>query len=133
MSYSQNIPNSSKQAVMEESPEIKQREDHKAKTVYIAGPMTGLPNWNYDAFNEKARDLRLKGYLVNNPAEIHNAQEHSREWCMTRAISLLIHADYIYLLKGWQNSSGAKLEKEIAEQCGIEVLYEARSWENSLI
>ena len=39
------------------------------QTIYIAGPMTGLPECNYPAFHEAARRLRLLGYEVLNPAE----------------------------------------------------------------
>ena len=37
--------------------------------VYIAGPMTGLPDFNYPAFNAAAAKLRALGLEVLNPAE----------------------------------------------------------------
>ena len=32
--------------------------------VYVAGPMTGLPDFNYPAFNAEAQRLRGLGYQV---------------------------------------------------------------------
>ncbi len=46
-------------------------------TVYIAGPMTGLPGWNYSAFNAAAKTLRDIGIKVENPAE-HYGGDTSR-------------------------------------------------------
>lgn len=48
-------------------------EDRKNR-IYIAGPMTGLPGLNFDAFNAKAAELRARGWHVENPAE-HGIQE----------------------------------------------------------
>ena len=36
--------------------------------VYLSGPMTGLPEFNYPAFNALASTLRGSGFVVNNPA-----------------------------------------------------------------
>ncbi|WP_259331943.1 DUF4406 domain-containing protein [Pseudomonas sp. GW101-3H06] len=37
--------------------------------VYVAGPMTGLMDFNYPAFNAAADQLRALGYEVENPAD----------------------------------------------------------------
>ena len=36
--------------------------------VYIAGPMTGLPDLNYPAFNAAEEALTAAGHAVLNPA-----------------------------------------------------------------
>jgi hypothetical protein len=43
-------------------------------TLYIAGPMTGIPDSNYPAFNQAEIELRAAGYDVLNPvaSEEHN-------------------------------------------------------------
>lgn len=37
--------------------------------IYLSGPMTGVPEYNYPAFNAEAARLRALGYTVENPAE----------------------------------------------------------------
>ena len=36
--------------------------------IYIAGPMSGLPDFNYPAFNQAEQRLLALGYEVENPA-----------------------------------------------------------------
>ena len=41
-------------------------------------------------------------------------------------IGLLLTCDYIYMLRGWELSKGAKLELDVASSCGIQVLFEGQ-------
>lgn len=91
--------------------------------IYLSGPMTGLPEWNYPAFNEAAAYLRAKGYEVFNPAEIFGGETHlPREVYMKEDIRALLNCDTVMMLQGWQDSEGAKLEFQIAKQIGLPVL-----------
>ena len=42
----------------------------KKMTCYIAGPMTGYPRFNFDAFDAARDDLRSDGYDVISPADL---------------------------------------------------------------
>lgn len=42
--------------------------DPLAHWLYIAGPMTGLPDYNYDAFHAAQAELHRAGFVVMNPA-----------------------------------------------------------------
>lgn len=87
--------------------------------VYIAGPMSGLPDLNYPEFNRASAYLRELGYEVENPAE--NPAPACGSWAgyMRMAIAQLVQCDEIHMLRGWQQSRGAKLEHEIAQQLGL--------------
>lgn len=90
--------------------------------IYIAGPMTGLPDFNYPAFNREAARLRAQGYQVENPAE--NPDPPSKSWpdYMRMAITQLVRCDTLVLLPFWHTSRGACLEHHIALQLGLRVV-----------
>jgi hypothetical protein len=94
--------------------------------VYVAGPMSGLADMNYPAFNDAAARLRAKGWHVENPAE--NPDPHVDASChwtayMRMGISQLMTCHAIYLLPGWQQSKGASLEYLIAQRLGLQVMH----------
>lgn len=95
-----------------------------AKRIYIAGPMTGLPDHNYPAFHAAASRMRDLGYEVENPAENLPPPCGSWEGYMRLAIGQLITCDSIFMLKGWKLSRGAPLEHRIAYDLGMEILEE---------
>ncbi len=87
------------------------------KRIYLSGPMTGLPDFNYPAFNAEAARLRALGYEVVNPAE--NPEQATWADYMRQDIPQLLTCDTLALLPAWHNSRGAKLEHHIAAQLGI--------------
>lgn len=91
------------------------------QVVYIAGKVTGLPQKDVEAkFNNAMRELTDAGYFVINPVQIVHADAEHKE-AMRICLSLLPHADFIYLLHDWQDSKGAQMEKQVADMLGIEV------------
>ena len=103
----------------------------KIRTIYIAGPMTGKPGFNYQKFNEWARALRALGWGVKNPVEIGerfgtadeiNADKKLLETVMAAEIEELKKCDAIFLLDEWETSTGAKKELAVALSQGLEVI-----------
>lgn len=90
--------------------------------VYIAGPMSGLPDFNYPAFFKAAEKLRAAGLEVENPAE-NPPPPDGAGWLGYMRMSLvqISKVDGIALLPGWQGSRGAALEKRIGEDLGLDV------------
>lgn len=95
------------------------------QTVYIAGPMSWYPDFNFPAFIEAAFDLREQGYVVYNPVEFdqpEEVEEHSKEqglgtaspmWRRFLARDLeivLTKVDAVVVLPDWARSVGATLE-----------------------
>lgn len=95
------------------------------KRVYIAGPMTGIPEFNFPTFHRVAARYRADGFDVVNPAEINGpaAVETGKTWadCMRADIRELVTCDAIVLLPGAERSKGATLELHIARALGMGV------------
>lgn len=81
--------------------------------LYIAGPMTGYPEFNYPAFAQAAARLRALGYEVISPHELNAVSD---EWmtCMRNDIAALVTCDGVAVLDGHENSDGARVETAIA-------------------
>ena len=91
--------------------------------IYLSGPMTGLPDYNYPAFNEAAAQLRQFGFRVLNPAEIFGGDmTRSRsEYLKADLLVLIQEAELVVTLPEWEQSAGARLEVEVAFQLGLPV------------
>lgn len=114
-----------------------------SRRVYVAGPMSGIPQFNYPAFDDAAGVLREQGYEVSSPAEMDDPniraaalasktgnfrefdailerQGHQPEtWgdFLSRDVKLVADGvDMVVLLPGWENSRGARLEAFVAYQ-----------------
>lgn len=112
--------------------------------IYVAGPMRGLPEFNFPAFHEAARRLRAKGHEVFNPAERdiarHGldiskgnmagceklaAEQHGfniREALADDLDFICRQADAVALLPGWQESRGALAEVHAARALDLLIL-----------
>lgn len=97
--------------------------------LYLAGPMTGIPNWNYPAFERATQALRAAGYTVVSPHELDRQMDHDpnvdghlgyREY-MKQDLPAVLESDAVAVLPGWAASKGARLEVHVAEQCGVPV------------
>lgn len=84
--------------------------------IYIAGPMTGIPEYNYPEFNAAAAKLRALGHDVCNPAELPEPADPTWENWLRQAIQVMLTCQQLVLLPGWHASAGARLEQNLAAQ-----------------
>ena len=91
--------------------------------VYISGPMTGLPELNFPAFNAAAAQLRSHGIEAINPAEINPDTTMTWAACMRADIKALCDCDALALLPGWEASKGAHLELHLAHRLDMAVVF----------
>ncbi|MBS3954065.1 MAG: DUF4406 domain-containing protein [Methylomicrobium sp.] len=91
------------------------------KWIYLAGPMTGIVDFNYPAFNQAAEQLRAKGFQVENPAE--NPQPACNSWngYMRLGLRQMLKCDAVVFLPGWWQSKGARLELDVASRLSMPV------------
>ena len=110
------------------------------KKIYVAGPMTGRKEFNFPAFFAAEERLRRLGWIVFNPAK-HDQESgidvtgttgnpaeipafslrEALAWDMSR----ICEADAIYMLHGWEHSSGARAEHALANALKLQIIYEA--------
>lgn len=103
------------------------------KKIYIAGKVTGLDiDEVTKKFNYKEYELTAKGYEVVNPMRLNH--DHNKEWesYMKVCLAELIKCDAIYLMPDWKESKGAKLEKRIAYELKLDIIYDLNPLEISL-
>jgi len=81
--------------------------------LYIAGPMTGHEDYNYEAFNDAEKLLKSVGYEVLNPARQGYGKEYHEY--LELAIADVFACDGIALLPRWEDSPGAKAEVALAD------------------
>lgn len=87
--------------------------------IYLAGPMSGLEDYNYPAFDEAAASLRARGFDVENPAE--NAAPLCGSWAgyMRLSIVQMLSCDCVVFLPYWESSKGAQIEMSLAKGIGM--------------
>ena len=104
------------------------------KSAYIAGPMRGIPLWNFPAFFEAESILKHSGIPdIRNPAR-HDEDcgldpttypdlpdWFTLEGALTWDFQQIIETKNIILLDGWETSSGAAKELRVAEDVGARV------------
>jgi hypothetical protein len=88
--------------------------------VYISGPMTGYPEFNYPAFRAAEARLSSLGHEPLNPAR-HPEQASWADYLRLDLVDVLA-ADAVAVLPGWECSRGARLEVHVAHALGMTVL-----------
>lgn len=94
------------------------------RVVYIAGAVTGQPDRNSKAFTLAHMKLAARGYIVLNPTRAI-PEDMPERGAMEICLAMLEQADAIYMLPGWESSTGASVEYAYAMRRGLkEVLPE---------
>jgi len=98
--------------------------------IYISGPISHDPNHEV-AFMAAEDYLKYLGYEVANPVDIppqefDGPDRDIKKWTyyMRESVKILMECDQIYMLEGWDDSRGAKLEHHIACELSIPRMYE---------
>ena len=103
--------------------------------IYIAGPMSGVEDFNFPLFFETEEKLKELGHEVVNPA--HNdgktledalasagsPERPNKAWShyMRRDLVHVLAVDAVCVLPDWQKSKGASLEVHVAEELGLPI------------
>ena len=112
--------------------------------LYLAGPMRGIPEFNFPAFHAGAKRLRSAGHIIfcaaerdiektgvdiskGNAAGDNDLAEKQHGFNLREALRddlvfICMEADGIALLPGWENSKGAVAERATAIALGLRVM-----------
>lgn len=102
---------------------------------YIGGPMRGYPEYNFPAFDEAEARLVALGWRVKSPAAHDDAMGFDRtrdladqpgmkggrfdlQTAFVWDVTQIAKTDAIVLLPGWEKSSGATTELQVARLLG---------------
>lgn len=108
------------------------------KKWYLAGPMSGISQFNFPEFDRLAALLREQGYEIVSPAEMDDPEtraaalaspdgapgsgaSNGETWgdFLARDVKLIADkVDGVLVMRGWRNSRGARLEAYVAHLCG---------------
>lgn len=102
------------------------------KRAYLAGPMTGYPDYNAAGFAAAAAWARRQGWEPVSPHDTDPTHDgdcppgdkhkgHPNACWYAAGIRVLLTCDLIVLLPGWAASTGARLELAAAQQAGMTV------------
>lgn len=99
---------------------------------YISGPMTGIKGHNYRDFQNLCTSLRKGGYDVFDPTELFGGRtDLPWEHYMRHCIAGVFTCDRVFALRGWRESTGARVEIAVALSSGIpvyEIDLEIQQW-----
>lgn len=121
----------------------------RPKRIYLAGPMQGIPEFNFPRFDAVAKALRGRGHTVFNPAE-KDIERHGgtniasgnvsgdittakaqHGFSLRQALAedcefICLEANCVTLLPGWEKSQGSMAEHRLAAALkseGMEIVY----------
>ena len=104
------------------------------KIIYLSGPISGIEDLN--RYNFKSAYFRFKnGPNVINPHDISDKLKFLQflpdkiSWYLYMFFDLiaLLFCYKIYMLDGWGNSRGAKIELKVAKFMKMEIEYEQKN------
>lgn len=84
--------------------------------IYIAGPMTGIKEFNRPLFNKVAIELTEQGHSALNPATLPDGLTQGQY--MQICLPMVAVADELVMLPGWEQSEGAYIEFLTAKKAG---------------
>lgn len=94
--------------------------------IYISGKITGTTDY-IERFAAAEEKLRAAGFVTVNPARVNRElpQETTYDEYMAMSLTMLDMCQAIYMLDGWEDSTGASIEFEKAYETKKIIFFES--------
>jgi hypothetical protein len=95
--------------------------------LFVSQPMNGKTNDEILAEREQAK--KLVEYILGEEVELIDSFFKDEPnvnkkplWCLGKSLELLAEADVVHFVEGWENYRGCKIERQCAEQYGVDIV-----------
>jgi hypothetical protein len=104
--------------------------------IYIAGPMSGIPGYNFAAFDAARDRINAAGHVAVSPADMDRERwpgwdpasgpppDLDREVIIKQDLNAIDQCGAIYMLQGWERSLGAQVEYAYGIYKGLGFFFE---------
>jgi len=98
--------------------------------IYISGKISGIEDIAYNNFEKAEKEISQMDDNIFFNIQIINPMKlphlHTRTWekYMVEDLKALLECDTIYMLKNWNESKGATIERQLALQLGFNIIYQ---------
>lgn len=106
--------------------------------IYISGKISGIEDKAHSLFQTAEIELQYKytkkyepnafvvvqDFTIINPLKLPHLHDKTWKAYMIEDLKALLECDTIYMLKNWNESKGATIERQLALQLGLNVIYQ---------
>ena len=97
--------------------------------LYISGKISNLDPYierqNLKRFFEVEKKLNKLGFRTFNPAKLEK-EGGTWEYYLAKDLRWIVeNKPSLYVMRGWEDSTGSRLEVELAKQMGLTIHYES--------
>ena len=99
------------------------KEKNDIMKIYISGKITETTDY---IKRLKKEEKALSNYIVINPAKVNEQLPIETTWkeYMQMSMTMLRMCNAVYMLKGWEDSKGARLEYNYAVENNYKIIFE---------
>lgn len=82
-----------------------------------------------EVWNRAKGQLEKKGYLVINTVFPQgHAEQNDPLWLLSLVLNKMSDCDVVYFCDGWEDARGCRIEHEVAEAYGMDIIYAEKEY-----
>lgn len=92
--------------------------------IYLSGAISDMPDDNREMFERAEIWLKEQDLEVVNPLKLDHSKSEKYTDYLKTDIKHMMDCDAIYMLNGWRESNGARIENDLARKLTMAIIYE---------